>query len=112
MRRGTHRLPFDRYARLPGCFELMSSLRSPNIDVPSLASTIVKAPSRGDGMKLRNSFNYRTFTGLTALLVSAGGTASAEPTLRMRPGPRRLAQAAPPAQTPPPAQVGQTPPAP
>jgi iron complex outermembrane receptor protein len=62
-------------------------------------------------MKLRNSFNYRTFTGLTALLVSAGSTASAEPTLRMRPGPRRLAQAAPPAQTPPaPAQVGQTPP--
>jgi iron complex outermembrane receptor protein len=64
-------------------------------------------------MKLRNSFHYRTFTGLTALLVSAGGTASADPpTLRMRPGPRRLAQATPPAQ-PPPAQTppAQTPPA-
>ncbi len=63
-------------------------------------------------MKLRNSFNYRTFTGLTALLVTAGGAASAEPTLRMRPGPRRLAQATPPAQTPPAAPpAGQAPPA-
>ena len=63
-------------------------------------------------MKLRNSFSYRTFTGLTALLVSAGGTASAEATLRMRPGPRRLAQATPPAQAPAaPPVVGQVPPA-
>ena len=63
-------------------------------------------------MKLRNSFNYRTFTGLTALLVTAGGAASAEPTLRMRPGPRRLAQATPPPQTPPaPAPAGAAPPA-
>src|SRR3954447_14435413 len=63
-------------------------------------------------MKLRNSFNYRTFTGLTALLVTAGGTASAEPTLRMRPGPRRLAQATPPAHTPvAPPVVGRAPPA-
>ena len=62
-------------------------------------------------MKLRNSFNFRTFTGLTALLATAGGAASAEPTLRMRPGPRRLAQATPPAQTPPaPPPAGQAPP--
>jgi hypothetical protein len=56
-------------------------------------------------MKLRNSLNYRTFTGLTALLVTAGGAASAEPTLRMRPGSRRLAQATPSAQPPPPPAV-------
>ena len=63
-------------------------------------------------MKLRNSFNYRAFTGLTALLVTAGGAASAGPTLRMRPRPRRLAQATPPAQTPPASPPGgQAPPA-
>src|SRR5215468_7677642 len=63
-------------------------------------------------MKLRNSLHYRTFTGLTALLVSAGGAARAEPTLRMRPGPRRLAQAVPLAQKTPaaPPQTGQGPP--
>src|SRR5579872_5147096 len=62
-------------------------------------------------MKLRNSLHYRTFTGLTALLVSAGGAARAEPTLRMRPGPRRLAQAVPVVQTPPaPQRAGQAPP--
>ena len=71
-------------------------------------------------MKLRNSFGNRAFTGLAALLVTTGGTASAGPTLRMRPAPRRLAQATPPAQPspvqpppaqPPPAQPAQTPPA-
>jgi iron complex outermembrane receptor protein len=63
-------------------------------------------------MKLRNSLHYRTFTGLTALLVTAGGTASAGTTLRMRPVPRRLAQATPTTQPPPAsAPAGQAPPA-
>jgi iron complex outermembrane receptor protein len=52
--------------------------------------------------------SYRAFTGLTALLVTAGGTANAETTLHMRSVARRLAQATPASgQTPP----GQAPPA-
>ena len=57
-------------------------------------------------MKLCRS--YRAFTGLTALLVTAGGTATAGSTLHMRPASPRLAQATPPAAPP----AGQAPPAP
>jgi len=58
-------------------------------------------------MKFRNWFGCRAFTGLTAVLATAGGTAAAQPTMRMRPAATRLAQAQPappaPAPTPPPA---------
>ncbi|TMQ05371.1 MAG: TonB-dependent receptor [Deltaproteobacteria bacterium] len=82
-------------------FQRNIDLANAHANVPFVASTIVKAPHEVPPMKLRNSFNYRTFTGLTALLVTAGSTASGEPTLRMRPGPRRTAQATPPPQTAP-----------
>jgi iron complex outermembrane receptor protein len=52
-------------------------------------------------MKLRNCFGIRACTGLTAVAAITAGTASATPTLRMRPPQARVAQAQP--QPPPPA---------
>ena len=64
-------------------------------------------------MKFRNWFGRRACTGLAALLATAGSTASAEPSLRMRSAPTRLAQAQPaPAPTAPAASPPITPPAP
>jgi len=61
-------------------------------------------------MKFRKPFGNRVFAGLSALIVTAGGSATAAPTLRMR----RVAQATPPPPAaPPPAATppGPTPPA-
>ena len=52
-------------------------------------------------MKFRNWFGSRAFTGLAAVLATTGGTAAAQPTLRMRPAPLRLAQAQPAPAVPP-----------
>jgi len=49
---------------------------------------------------MKRCCSSRAFTGLTALLVTSGGTASAGPTLHMRPAAPRLAQATPPAVPP------------
>ena len=54
-------------------------------------------------MKLRHWIGVRACSGLTALLWIASSTASAQSTLRMRPGPARVAQAPAPQPAPPPA---------
>src|SRR5437868_10070494 len=62
-------------------------------------------------MKFRNWFGSRACTGVAALLAMTGGTASAKPTMRMRPTPLQLAQAQPaqPPPAPPPAAPAPSP---
>jgi iron complex outermembrane receptor protein len=69
-------------------------------EVPLGGSPIVEAAHEVPEMKLRYWFGIRACTGLTALLVTASSTASAQSTLQMRRAPIRLAQAQQP--TPPP----------